>query len=64
MFDHGFISPVQEHRIFLPIVCGLGVCVGMCVCGGESESATELFEGCESDTFRRAVSDQNTVAYE
>lgn len=30
--------------------------------GGESER--ELFEGCESDTLRRAVSDQNTVAYE
>ncbi len=43
------------------------VCVCVCVFvlrGGESENATDLFEGCESDTFRRAVSDQNTVAYE
>lgn len=42
-------------------MCRTCVCVG----GGErADKATELFEGCESDTFRGAVSDQNTVAYE
>lgn len=30
----------------------------------KSEGARALFEGCASDTFKRAVSDQNTAAYE
>lgn len=34
------------------------------MCAVKSEGARALFEGCESDTFKRAVSDQNTAAYE
>lgn len=46
-------------------VCYTACVERVCVWGGErADKATELFEGCESDTFRGAVSDQNTVAYE
>lgn len=36
----------------------------MCVHRAGEVKGRELFEGCESDTSKRAVSDLNTVAYE
>lgn len=47
--------------------CSADVWSVECVCvwrKGGSERAGELSEGCECDTSKRAVSDQNTAAYE